>query len=119
LKSFSDIFTAILSLLVAIPLCCCSAEAGHVEEAAGCCQKEQSGGTGQDPMPCACETHDAKDKPETPRLPDAEVTDIVTPDTEPSLAPLPCGITPKSSIRPWITVDPPGDVFARFSRWII
>jgi hypothetical protein len=119
LKPLSDILTVILSLLVAIPLCCCSAKAGNVDEGAGCCQTEQSGKTGQEPMLCACESHDAKDKPEKVRLPGAEVTDITTPDADPSPAPLLRRITPKSAARPWITVDQPSDVFAQYSRWII
>lgn len=116
---FNVISSAFLSLLVAIPLCCCSAKAEHVKESAGCCQTEQSGEAGQEPMLCACESHDAKDKPETVRLPDAEVMDIITPDATPSPALLLRRITPKSAARPWITIDPPGDVFARYSCWII
>lgn len=119
MNPFNAIFSAFLSLLVAMPLCCCSAKAGHLKEAAGCCQTEQSGETGQEPMLCACESHDAKDKPETVRLSDAEVMDIITPDSEQNVAPVLRSIKTISAPRPWIIDDPVGDVFARYSRWII
>jgi hypothetical protein len=120
LNPFNAIFSAFLSLLVAMPLCCCSAKAGHLKEAAGCCQTEQeSGGSEHDPKLCACESHDAKDKLETVRLPDAGATDMIAPDSNPSLSPLLPSITVSSAARPWIIDDPLGDVFARYSRWII
>ncbi len=117
---FRIIFSAFLSLLAAIPLCCCSAKAGHVKEAAGCCQTEQESGRSEhDPKFCACDSHDAKDKPETVRLPDAGATDVIGSDSNPTLAPLLRGITVRCAPRPLIIDDPLGDVFARYSRWII
>lgn len=103
-----------------MPLCCCSAQAKDVQEERGCCQTEQeSGGSEHDPKLCACESHDAKDKPETVRLPDAGTMDMIAPDSNPSLPPLSPIITVRCAARPWIIDDPLGDVFARYSRWII
>lgn len=117
MKLFSVIFSACLSLLVALPVCCCSLKA---DQTAGCCQKEQeSGGSDYDPEICACSSHDAKDKPEALRLPDICVVDIIQPDSEPSLNPNLHGVPYLSANRPWIVDDPLGDVFARYSRWII
>ncbi len=103
-----------------MPLCCCSAKAGNVKEAAVCCQTDQeSGGSDHDLKLCACDSHDAKDKPETVRLPDAGATDMIEPDSNPSLPPLSPIITVRCAARPLIIDDPLGDVFARYSRWII
>jgi hypothetical protein len=120
LKPFSDILTVILSLLVAMPLCCCSAKAEHVKVATSCCQSEnEPGGTDHDPKLCACDSHDVKDKAETVRLPEAEAADMIAPDPESTLTPMLRGMTLISAARPWIIDDPLGDVFARYSRWII
>lgn len=103
-----------------MPLCCCSAKAGHVKETASCCQTEQeSGDSDHDPKLCACESHDAKDKAETVRLPDASATDMIAPDPHPAPVPLIRGITARSAARAWMIDDPLGDLFARYSRWII
>lgn len=102
-----------------MPLCCCSAMAENVK-AAGCCQTEQeSGGSGHDPKLCACESHDAKDKAETVRLPANGVTHIIAPDAELHFAPLLVGTTMISLASPWIIDDPLSDICARYSRWII
>jgi hypothetical protein len=117
---FNVIFSSFLSLLVAIPLCRCSEKAGHVKEATGCCQTEQeSGGTEHGSELCACESHDAMDKPETVRLPADGTADVIAPDSNPTLAPLLCRITFKYAALPWIIDDPIGEVFARYARWII
>ena len=117
---FRIILSAFLSLLVAMPLCCCSASAEHVKKSAGCCQtKQESGGSEHGPKLCACESHDAKDKPEKVRLPADGVKDIITPDSEQNVALVLRSMTTISAPRPWIIYDPPGDVFARYSRWII
>ncbi|MFM2198397.1 MAG: hypothetical protein RLZZ505_1829 [Verrucomicrobiota bacterium] len=103
-----------------MPLCCCSAKAENMKEAAGCCQTEQeSGGSEHDPKLCACESHDAKDKPETVRLHNAGATDMIAPDPNPITVPLLRGMTVRCAARPLIIDDPLGDVFARYSRWII
>jgi hypothetical protein len=47
------------------------------------------------------------------------VTDIITPDSEQNVAPVLRSMTTISAPRPWIIDDPVGDVFARYSRWII
>jgi hypothetical protein len=120
LNLFRIIFFAFLSLLVAMPLCCCSASAEHVKKSAGCCQtKQESGGSEHGPKLCACESHDAKDKPETARLLDDSATDMIAPDSHPNLAPLLRNFTVRSAARTWIIDDPLGDLFARYSRWII
>jgi len=121
LNLFNFIFSALLSLLVAMPLCCCSSgKAGHVKETASCCQTEhESGGSEHNPKLCACESHEAKDKPETVRLPDAGAMVIIAPDSNPTLPPISPGITVRCSARHWIIDDPLGDIFERYSRWII
>lgn len=103
-----------------MPICCCSAMAENVKVATSCCQSEnEPGGTDHEPKLCACESHDAKDKAETVRIPDAGATNMIAPGSEPTLMPILRGIAVMPAAPPWIIDDPLGDVFARYSRWII
>jgi hypothetical protein len=120
LKALSFIISALLSLLVAVPICCCSFKQEQVKAGKSCCH-EQLPSDGKDkPSPCGCESDDARDKPETTRLLDLSIAGALP--TDPEVTPVPLLFRNGSDVdpaEPWRMVHSQGDIFARYSRWMI
>ena len=121
MKSLSVITVFILSLLIAVPLCCCSTGVVHSQKARSCCHGKTAHGDKEDGPKkiCACKTHDPKDKAEVLVISGGTVRDIVALVYEFSLAPSTYFTPVVAVITPCIIDDPLEDVLVRYSRWLI
>jgi len=105
---------------MAIPLCCCKAYTDIVKKSTNCCHSEpDSGETDHSPEACACASLDAKETPESIRLPDAYGKEFITYTSVAAGLPASRILPMPASARPGVVDDPPGKIFARYSRWII
>ena len=102
MSHFASIFTCLLALLVASPLCCCAAEMAQQEESACCCgsgkKKEQKHES------CACATKEPREK-----MPDVAIPahPELTLSPQPAAIWLPVVLLAEGELRPeWVPAIP-------------
>ncbi|MEK7952844.1 hypothetical protein WKV53_20185 [Luteolibacter sp. Y139] len=112
-----------MALLIAVPWCCCSAEAKEAPGARPCCvekaHSQDSGKQEKSPCPCACKAKEPSDEVKNPTLPVAAVLPFVpvVPDLSWLVPPSPVDL-PVLAGSPYTGSDPPRLLLARYSRWL-
>jgi hypothetical protein len=120
LSFFRSIIATLLTVLIASPLCCCSAKAAGTEARSSCCASTQDGDKeGQAPHVCACRAKEPRDSGETFQLPgDIAVPLPLTVENLSHLSP-PVPVTTPRALTPHTGCDPPRWRLTHYSRWLL
>ncbi|WP_193212628.1 hypothetical protein [Luteolibacter marinus] len=120
---FRSILATLLALLIASPLCCCSAHAAEKESRPSCCEasveRDGKGSPDQQPHACACRTKEPRDEVKNFELPHdiAVLLEPAVTDVARLVPPVP--VRRPMASTPHTGCDPPRLLLARYSRWLI
>lgn len=123
MNPFRILLASLLALLIASPLCCCSAQAADAAAPRTCCagKVENQGKDQPDEAPpdCGCKVKEPREEakkfelPSMVALPFVPVLQELSCLTSPEIVRLPLAATPRTGC------DPPRRLLARYSRWLI
>lgn len=121
MNPFRSILATLLALLIASPLCCCTAKAADAPARPSCCELkvDSKGNSESEPHACACNAKQPRDEAKNFEVPHdiAVLLEPVVVDlaylSPPVIERSPMALTPHTGC------DPPRLLLARYSRWLI